>query len=102
MLGRLSGALAVTALLVVPAAHGAGPLFATVGDPGVLTRGGAIRYVAVPARNATAVERIHTRGGHVDGWATVRGLWGTASVGNGPSITGQGLSHDGRTLVLAH
>jgi hypothetical protein len=102
MLARLSGALAVAALLVAPSARADGPLFATIGDPGVVTRDGATRYVAVPAGNATAVARIHTRGGHVDGWATVPGLWGTASVGYGPSTDGQGLSHDGRTLVLAH
>jgi hypothetical protein len=102
MLARLSGALVVAALLVAPSARADGPLFATVGDPGVVTRDGTTRYVAVPAGNATAVARIRTRGGHVDGWATVPGLWGTASVGYGPSTDGQGLSHDGRTLVLAH
>ena len=75
---------------------------ATVGDPGVATRDGATRYVAVPAGGATAVEQIRTRGGHVVSWATVPGLWGTASVGYGTSTDGQGLSHDGRTLALAH
>jgi MYXO-CTERM domain-containing protein len=102
MLGKLGGAFAVALLIAAPAARASGPLSATVGDPGVATRDGTIRYVAVPAGRATAVEQIRTRGGHVVSWATVPGLWGTASVGNGTSTDGQGLSHDGRTLVLAH
>src|SRR4051812_43105452 len=102
MLGKLGGAFAVALLIAAPAARASGPLSATVGDPGVATRDGTIRYVAVPAGRATAVEQIRTRGGHVVSWATVPGLWGTASVGNGTSSDGQGLSHDGRTLVLAH
>jgi LPXTG-motif cell wall-anchored protein len=102
MLGKLGGAFAVALLIAAPAARASGPLFATVGDPGVVTRDGTTRYVAVAAGHSTAVEQIRTRGGHVVSWATVPGLWGTASVGYGPSTDGQGLSHDGRTLVLAH
>jgi DNA-binding beta-propeller fold protein YncE len=101
MFAKLGAALAVTALLAAPAARADGPLFATVGDPGVVTPDGAMRYVALPAGNATSIEQIDTRGGHVVTWATLAGVWGTASVGYGPSTDGQGLSHDGRTLVLA-
>jgi hypothetical protein len=101
MIGRLVGGLAVAVLVAAPAALADGPLFATVGDPGVLTRDGATRYVAVTTSTGTVLERIATHGGHVLATLPLRGFWGTASVGYGPT-SGQGLSHDGRTLVLAH
>jgi hypothetical protein len=100
MIGRLSGLLAVAALVGAPAALADGPLFATVGDPGVVTRDGGSRYVAVPAGASTVLERITIHGGHIDAWTSVRGFWGTASVGTGVT-SGQGLSRDGRMLLLS-
>jgi hypothetical protein len=100
---RLSLCLAVAAgaLLIAPAAFADGPLYVTVGGAGVASHDGAFHYVAVPSgRTGTLLEKIQVAHGQVFWWMGLPGSWGTPSIGNG-ALTGQGLSRDGRTLVLA-
>jgi hypothetical protein len=89
------GALAATA----PAALADGPQYITQGGAGVATRDGRFHYVPVPVgTDGTLLEKIDSRG-QVYWWMRLDGSWGAATIGNG-STTGQGLSRDGRTLVL--
>jgi len=95
-------AVAVAALVTVPAALADGPSFVTQGGAGVATRGGAVHWVAVSdgprGTDGTLLEKVS--GGQVDYWIRLKGSWGTPTIGSGLQ-TGQGLSRDGRTLVLA-
>ncbi len=94
-------AVAVAALVTAPAALADGPLFVTQGGAGVTTRDGAFRYVAVPdGTSGTLLEKIEVSSGQVYWWMRLEGSWGIPAVGSG-TVTGQGLSGDGRTLVLA-
>jgi hypothetical protein len=98
---RLSLCLAVVsgALVIAPAALADGPQFVTQGGAGVATRDGKFHYVPVPeGTTGTLLEKIDSRG-EVYSWMQLDGSWGTATIGNGSTI-GQGLSQDGRTLVL--
>ena len=93
-------AVAVVALVSAPAALGDGPSLVAQGGTGVTTRDGAFHYVTVSDGNrATLVEKIEANG-QVNYWIRFKGLWGTPVLGLG-STTGEGLSWDGRTLVLA-
>jgi hypothetical protein len=98
----LSLCLAVAAALVLaPAAFADGPLLVSQGGAGVASRDGAFHYVAVPnGTSGTLLEKIEVAHGQVDWWMRLPGSWGTPAIGNG-ALTGQGLSRDGRTLVLA-
>lgn len=90
---------AVGALVLAPAALGSGPSFVTEGGAGVATRDGAYHYVTVSDGAAgTLLEKV-TADGQIGYWIRFKGSWGTPTIGNGG--IGQGLSHDGRTLVLA-
>jgi hypothetical protein len=81
------------------AARGAGgPVGAIQGGTGVGMPGLAHRYVTLPARGGTVVERT-TDSGAVSSWRWVPGRYGVAPVGIDDSRTG--LAADGRTLVLA-
>jgi hypothetical protein len=92
-------AVAAGALVVAPAAFGDGPLIVTQGGPGVATRDRAFHYVAVPeGKTGTLLETIDVANGQVFRWLQLDGSWGTSALGYGAST---GLSHDGRTLVLA-
>jgi hypothetical protein len=87
----------VLAVAVGPAAAG-GP------SPGVLWGAGGVtdghlRYVAVRAGAATLVEKIGARDGHVLASRLLPGLYGVPLVTY--DGTAGGLSHDGRTLVVA-
>jgi hypothetical protein len=94
-------AVVVGAVVAAPTALADGPLFVTEGGAGVATPDGAFRYVAVPAgKNKTALEKIEVAGGQVYWWMGLDGSWGNPSVGT-TSFSGEGLSQDGRTLVLA-
>jgi hypothetical protein len=89
-------------LLSVPVAlaDGPPPLVAT-GGLGVATRDGAFHYVAVPnGSHRTLLEKIEVANGQVNWWLPLKGLWGTPQLAIGVSI-GQGLSWDGRTIVLS-
>jgi len=108
MLGRACFCLAVlAALAAAPAAAGDGPLFASQGGLGVAVGGGGapsgVRYVAVgiPNGNQTALEAIQTSDGTVGRWMDIPGSWGIPTVGYSYPTSGQGLSHNGRLLVLA-
>lgn len=96
-------AAAVAGLATAATARGSGgPILATQGGGGVATLDGAFHYVAVPiGTTGTLLEKIEVAHGEVYGWMRLSGAWGTPTIGNG-AITGQGLSRDGRTLVLAH
>ena len=69
------------------------------GAIGITGPGGQLRYVAVPGQTGTVVEAIRTHGGRIQRWVPLRGPYGVPFVTNDRQ-TG-GLSHDGRTLVLA-
>jgi hypothetical protein len=97
----LSLAVAVATLVVAPAAFADGPLLVTQGGTGVATHDGAFHYVAVPIRTGgTLLEKIRVHGAQVYWWMRLYGSWGNPALGSG-SVTGEGLSHDGKTLVLA-
>jgi hypothetical protein len=93
-------AAAVGALVIAPSALADGPQFITQGGAGVATRDGKFHYVPVPegTTGGTLLEKIDFRG-QVYWWMQLDGSWGIATIGNGSTI-GQGLSRDGRTLVL--
>jgi hypothetical protein len=94
-------AAAVGALVIAPSALADGPLLVTQGGAGVASRDAAFHYVAVPdGTSGTLVEKIDVAHARVFWWMRLPGSWGTPTVGNG-GVTGQGLSRDGRTLVLA-
>ena len=64
-------------------------------------RDGAFHYVAVPdGTSGTLVEKIEVRQGQVYSWLRLDGSWATPALG-ARATTGEGLSYDGRTLVLA-
>src|SRR3954452_6278251 len=90
----------VAALCAAPAAlaDGIAP-FATQGGPGVVTPDGATRYVALTSGAGTNVVKIDTQGGGVVNSTTIPGAFGVAL----PTYAGvgEGLSVDGKTLVLA-
>jgi hypothetical protein len=102
---RLALCLAVVvaaALVAAPAALADGPPLPVVqGGQGVATRDGAFHYVTVADGNgATLLQKIEVANGQVNYWLRLEGSWGIPTLGAG-SLLGQGLSWDGRTLVLA-
>jgi hypothetical protein len=101
---RLLLCLSVAAVGALVAAHAAtadGPLLNTQGGAGVSTRDGAFHYVAVPdGPRATLLEKIEAPQGQVYYWMRLKGQWGNPSLGTGAG-PGEGLSWNGRTLVLA-
>ena len=94
--------VAVAALVTAPAALAdGGPFFVTQGGAGVANRDGRFHYVTVSnGARTTILEKVQVAGGQVDSWIPLKGSWGTPIVGTTDQI-GQGLSRDGRTLVLA-
>jgi hypothetical protein len=92
--------LAAGAVATAPTALADGPLLVTQSGAGVSTRDGALHYVTVPDGKAgTLLETLDVAHAQVYVSMSLSGSWGVATIGNGQ--TGQGLSHDGRTLVLA-
>ena len=88
------------ALCAAPAAFADGIApFATQGGPGVATPDGTVRFVALTAGTATNVIKIETHGGGVVNSTTVPGAFGVAVPTY--ASAGEGLSADGKTLVLA-
>jgi hypothetical protein len=94
-------AAALAALVILPAALADGPLFVTQGGTGVASHAQPrLHYVAISDRaGGTLLETLDVAHRGVFGWARLHGSWGIPAIGNGYS-TGQGLSRDGRTLVL--
>ena len=96
-------AVAVAALVAAPAALAAGgPVFAAQGGTGVASHvHPGIHYVTVSdGRGGTLLETLDVAHGAVFEGPALRGSWGIPTLGNGYAA-GQGLSRDGRTLVLA-
>ncbi len=95
-------AVAVAALATAPAALAdGGPFFVTQGGAGVANHDGRFHYVTVSnGARTTILEKVQVAGGQVNSWIPLEGSWGTPIVGTTDQI-GQGLSRDGRTLVLA-
>jgi hypothetical protein len=99
---RFSLSLVVTAVALT-FAHGAladgPPIPVSQGGTGVANHAQpGLHYVTVPAgARGTILETVDQRHGSVLGWWHLNGLWGIPTV----SWVGQGLSADGRTLVLA-
>lgn len=81
-------------------AGGGGPLPGVVtGAPGALDAAAGLRYVARPSRGSTVVTAVRARGGRVARRTTVSGTFGVARVAF--DGTTEGISFDGKTLVLA-
>jgi hypothetical protein len=93
--------VSVAGLVFVPVALADGqPVAVIQGGAGVASHDDAFRYVAVPAGTAgTLLEKLDVRHGQVYSWRQLNGSWGIPAIGTG--ATGQGLSRDGRTIVLA-
>lgn len=71
----------------------------TVGWDGVVDSTSATRYVALPAARTTAVAAVRTSGGRIERYRTIAGAFGVPLVAF--DGTAEGVSRDGRTLVLA-
>ena len=68
--------------MLAPVALADGPGYVSQGGSGVLSANGKTRYVAVPAGNATAIERVRVHGGSIVAWTTLTNL-ALALVGAG-------------------
>ncbi len=92
--------LCVTALVLAPAAGADG--FAQPAAQlglGVLSPDNSTRYLAAPAGQNTTLVAISTKGGQITSETDILGSYGIPQLTfNGQA--GEGLSHDGRTLVL--
>jgi hypothetical protein len=95
-------AVVLGALVAAPAALAdGGPFLVTQGGAGVANHDGRFHYVAVSnGPRSTILEKVEVAGGQVNSWIPLKGSWGTPIVGSVVQL-GQGLSRDGRTLVLA-
>jgi hypothetical protein len=86
-------------VILIGSASGAGPSpGVTFGSPGVISRDGKVRYVALRAGSGTLVEALKTRGGTVRKSRFLKGAFGIPLVAYDGS-TG-GLSRDGLRLVV--
>jgi hypothetical protein len=96
-------ALAAVVLLLASgsalAAKGGPAPGVTVGWDGVVDSASATRYVALPAAKTTAIAAVRTSGGRVERYRTIAGTFGVPLVAF--DGTAEGVSRDGRTLVLA-
>jgi hypothetical protein len=76
-------------------------MYVTQGGAGVSTHNGAFHYVAFSdGTDGTMLTKIEVPQGQVWSWLKLDGSWGNPSLGAG-ATPGEGLSRDGRTLVLA-
>jgi hypothetical protein len=100
--------LRLIALALIPFALVAGNATAAKGGPspgvsvgwdGAMDTSRAVRYVALPAAKTTTVAAVRTSDGRVLRFATIRGAFGIPYVAF--DGTAEGISHDGKTLVLA-
>ena len=100
--------LRLIAFALVPVALVTGAAAAALGgpSPGVMTGwdgtvdgSSAVRYVALPGKGMTAVAAVRTADGRVLRYTTIRGALGIPMVAF--DGTTEGVSHDGKTLVLA-
>ena len=100
--------LRLIAFALVPFALVAGNAVAAKGGPspgvsvgwdGTADVARAVRYVALPSAKTTTVAAVRTSDGRVLRYATIRGAYGIPFVAF--DGTTEGLSSDGKTLVLA-
>lgn len=100
MAGRLLATIAICmgCALTATSAGGAGGPGAGVQQGWDGLAKGAVRYVAVPAVNSTAVQIIRRRDGRVIKFMSLKGAWGIPVVAF--DGTTDGLMADGRTLLL--
>jgi len=96
--------LAVLALFVfalsAPVALADGPLpVAQQGGPGVLSSDGSLRYLALNAGANTVVAQVQTKDGTLRNETTLLGSYGIPTI---TGALGDGLSRDGRTLVVGN
>jgi hypothetical protein len=71
----------------------------SVGWDGTVDAASAVRYVALAAAKTTTVAAVRTSDGRVLRYATIRGAFGVPLVAF--DGTAEGISSDGKTLVLA-
>ena len=76
-----------------------GPSTVLNGGRGVVAPNGKVRYVALTTGQSTIVSFARIPGGQVIGWRQLRGYFGVPQVAL--DGTTDGISRDGRTLVLA-
>lgn len=92
----------LVAAFAVPASGagaGGGPITIMFGGAGVRSPDGKLRYVALTTSRQTIVSVVRVRGGQVLRSRLLRGYLGVPVVGS--DGTTEGVSADGRTLVLA-
>ncbi len=93
-------ALVLAGAFSVPASGaGGGTLTIMFGGKGVLAPDGKVRYVALTTSRQTILSVVRVRGGQVVRSRLMRGYLGVPVVGS--DGTTEGVSADGRTLVLA-
>jgi hypothetical protein len=93
----LAAAVGIACVTAASAAGDGGPSPGVVQGGGGIARG-SVRYVAIPTGQNTVLETISRRTGRVLRWAVIDGNYGIPQVAFDGST--DGLSHDGRTLVL--
>jgi hypothetical protein len=71
----------------------------SVGYDGTVDAANGLRYVALPSAKTTTVAAVRTSDGRVLGYTTIRGAFGIPLVAF--DGTAEGISRDGKTLVLA-
>ena len=100
--------LKLIAFALIPFALVAGDATAAKGGPspgvsvgwdGTVDTASAVRYVALPSAKTTTVAAVRTSDGRVLRYATIRGAFGIPLVAF--DGTAEGISSDGKTLVLA-
>jgi hypothetical protein len=101
MLKLLAFALIPFALVAgnATAAKGGPSPGVSVGWDGTVDVASSVRYVALPAAKTTTVAAVRTSDGRVLRYATIRGAFGIPLVAF--DGTAEGISRDGKTLVLA-
>ncbi len=74
--------------------------FAVQGGPGVLSPDGSLRYLALNAGANTVLAQVQTTDGMLRNETTLLGSYGIPMLTSG--ALGEGLSRDGRTLVVGN
>jgi len=91
----------VAALVFAPAALADGPMpFAVQGGPGVLSPDGSLRYLALNAGSNTVLAQVQTKDAQLRNETNLLGSYGIPMLTYG--TLGEGLSRDGRTLVVGN
>jgi len=92
------GAAVLIAVVGARAAAADGPMFVTQDGTGTATANGSLRYVAVntTSGHGTDLVEVSRKGGSVGPALRLSGVWGLPYTSAGA----EGLSRDGRTLVL--